>query len=927
MAGVCRIVFMLFALTWPFAAQAEKRVALVFSAERYEHLRPLANPGNDAKAVGDALEKLGFEVIAESDRNLKRMRRALDDFGEDAAGADVALVYFAGHGMEIGGRNYLLPIDADPASAERLAETALALEDVRKAAAAVAKSVLIVLDACRNDPAGHAGDGRTVKLFAGKDSAGKDRASVKPGLGRVGRAENTLFAFSAAPGETAADGDGDNSPFSAALARYLGTNGLEIRSVLTLVQQEVYDQSAGKQLPYVESGLPSLFFAAQTGPLPEREALLLAMADVTPDMRAEVERVASTNDMPLAPLYGALISADLKAMTVEDRDKRLAEAAQAFVKTRDELRALSSSDPEVTRLRGEAERALALGAFRQAAATLEAAASIDASSGETIAANLVSRRLSEADSYQARAGVALAELDYAAGIAAQERAAALHERIEKEDLPLDARRKRTSLLGEIGDNHMRVGASGAALSAYERMEAAARIALTAYPQSPGAERDFGAATERMGDVRMAQGDIAAATRAYQGWVDLARKLADRQPSDLEAARDLSIAQTKLGQALVANGDLATATRLFEESQRLRLRLATAQPTSSAAHNDLWSGYVSIGDARRSLGDLGGALGAYQDAVDLSRRAVAQAPLNGDWNRNLSAGLIRLGDTLRIGGRLADAASAYEEGANVALRLVDADPNFVEWQRDLLLAHQRIGMVQQMLGNNDVAAQAYGASLEIIDKLVALDPMNLAWRSDRVIGLIKVGDAAISRRAIFDAFRAYREAEQTARQLARREPGRADWQRALAISLNKVGDARMMTTDHDGTLAAYRESQDIIKRLAQGDPGNTEWQRDLSVSYTKIGDAFSIRDDCANAIGPYRESLRIAEELAARDRSNTEWEFDVVVGLFNVGLCGHEARTNLEKSLDMALAMKAKGTLPPTDEQILDVIRRALADLK
>ena len=922
MARACRIIFVLFALTWPFAAQAEKRVALVFSAERYEHLRPLANPGNDAKAVGDALEKLGFEVIAENDRNLKRMRRALDDFGEDAAGADVALVYFAGHGMEIGGQNYLLPIDADPASAERLAETALALEDVRKAAAAVAKSVLIVLDACRNDPAGPAGEGRNIRLFAGKD-----KASVKPGLGRVGRAENTLFAFSAAPGETAADGDGDNSPFSAALARYLGTNGLEIRSVLTLVQQEVYDQSAGKQLPYVESGLPSLFFAAQTGPLPEREALLLAMADVTPDMRAEVERVASRNDMPLAPLYGALISADLKAMTLDDRDKRLTEAALAFAKTRDELRTLASADPEVTRLRGEAEKALALGAFGQARETLEAAARIDASSGETIAKNLVARRLSEADSHQVRAGVATAELDYQGAQAAYEQAAALHERIEKEDLPLDARRKRTSLLGEIGDNYMRLGTSGAALAAYERMEAAATLAFNSYPKSPQAERDVGAAIERIGDVRMAQGDLGGATEAYRNRVEIARKLSDAQPSDMGAARDLSIALSKLGQAAMANGGLAEAARLFDDSQTLRLKLASAQPTSSAAHNDLWSGYVLIGDVRRTMGDLQGSADAYRRAVDLSRSAVAQSPLNGDWNRNLSAGLIRLGDTLRVGGRIAEAKSAYEEGANVALRLVEADPKYVEWQRDLLLAHQRIGIIHQMLGDSDIAAKAYQASLELIDRLVELDPMNLAWRSDRVIGLVKVGDVAMTRRAIFDAFRAYRDASATARQLAEREPGRADWQRLLAVSLNKVGDVKMMTTDHDGAVTTYRESQDIVRRLAESDPTNTEWQRDLSISYKKIGDAFAMRDDCASAIEPYRESLKKAQDLSARDPSNTEWQFDVVVGHFDLGHCGYDARANLNRALDMATAMEANGALPPTDREIFDVIRRALADLK
>ena len=293
------------------AAEAGERVALVFSAQSYQFLRPLGNPEHDAQAVADALRKLGFEVTVESDRSLKKMRRALDDFRDEAKGSEVALVYFAGHGVEVAGENRLLPIDADASSLEKLKETSLPLEDVREAAAAVAPAVLIVLDACRNDPfdEGAAADGRSAKPL-GSDV----KAAAKPGLGRIGEAKNTLFVFSAAPGQTAADGAGANSPFSAALAKYLPTEGLEIRSVLTLVQQDVYDSSKGSQSPWVESApFPKLFFAAETGAIPERERLLLAMADVTPELRDEVERVAAQADVPLAPLYGALIGAPGRA--------------------------------------------------------------------------------------------------------------------------------------------------------------------------------------------------------------------------------------------------------------------------------------------------------------------------------------------------------------------------------------------------------------------------------------------------------------------------------------------------------------------------------------------------------------------------------------------------------------------------------------
>src|SRR5262245_5644311 len=240
------------------AANAAERVALVFSAQKYEFLRPLDNPNHDAQAVADALERLGFDVTVEGDRSLKKMRRALDDFRDEAKGAEVALVYFAGHGVEISGENRLLPVDADASSLERLKETSLPLEEVRQTAIAVAPAALIVLDACRDDPFGESpGGGRSAKPLVREV-----KVSAKPGLGRVGDAENTLFVFSAAPGKTAADGDIGNSPFSSALAKYLPTDGLEIRSVLALVQQDVYATSSGRQSPWIESApFPKMFFA------------------------------------------------------------------------------------------------------------------------------------------------------------------------------------------------------------------------------------------------------------------------------------------------------------------------------------------------------------------------------------------------------------------------------------------------------------------------------------------------------------------------------------------------------------------------------------------------------------------------------------------------------------------------------------------
>ncbi len=164
-------------VAWP--ALADKRVALVFGQDKYDLIRPLENATNDAEAIEEALDKLGFEVSLETNRDLKRMRRALEDFREDADGADVALVYFAGHGVEIAGENRLLPTDADAASVDALKQTSLPLEEVRQMVGEVGKVGLVMLDACRNDPfGGESGEaGRGAKALNVKE-----KPEVKPGL-------------------------------------------------------------------------------------------------------------------------------------------------------------------------------------------------------------------------------------------------------------------------------------------------------------------------------------------------------------------------------------------------------------------------------------------------------------------------------------------------------------------------------------------------------------------------------------------------------------------------------------------------------------------------------------------------------------------------------------------------------------------------
>lgn len=179
------------------SASAERRMALVIGEDDYRSVRKLDNAVADAQSIKATLEKLGFTVTLETDRNLKRLRRALDDFEDDADGADVALVYYAGHGVEIAGENRLLPTDADASSLEALKATTLPLEDVRATVAQVSKVGLIILDACRNDPFG-TGDAKAGATSA-EGTVAEERRAVASNRLSSGKMSSPVSAASAAP--------------------------------------------------------------------------------------------------------------------------------------------------------------------------------------------------------------------------------------------------------------------------------------------------------------------------------------------------------------------------------------------------------------------------------------------------------------------------------------------------------------------------------------------------------------------------------------------------------------------------------------------------------------------------------------------------------------------------------------------------------
>ena len=236
-----RILFFVAALIICHPAWAANRVALVIGNSAYKNAALLANPANDAAIVEETLKKAGFDVVqTRTDLQATEMRRALRDFADTARDSDVAVVYYAGHGIELEGTNYLIPTDATLERDTDVYDEAFSLERVLLAIEPARQLRLVILDACRNNP------------FADKMKRTVGSRAVSRGLARIEPAtSNTLVAFAAKAGSTASDGGSKNSPYASALVKYIATPGMDLRRVFGFVRDDVMKATGNKQEPYV----------------------------------------------------------------------------------------------------------------------------------------------------------------------------------------------------------------------------------------------------------------------------------------------------------------------------------------------------------------------------------------------------------------------------------------------------------------------------------------------------------------------------------------------------------------------------------------------------------------------------------------------------------------------------------------------------
>jgi uncharacterized caspase-like protein len=359
-------------------AFAEKRVALVISNSAYQNVPPLANPVNDGAVMATTFKNAGFDVVEDRrDLTARETRRALRDFADMARDADIAVVYYAGHGMEVEGANYLIPVDARLERDTDVYDETLSLDRILVAVEPAKRLRLVILDACRDNPFA-----RTMQRTLATRSLGRGLAKVEP------TSPNTLIAYSAKAGSTAQDGDGKNSPFTTALSRYITTPGLDVRKAFGFVRDDVLKNTGNRQEPFVYGslggedvplvpGAPRAAQQAQPMPNPQAEArrdyelalqvgnkaALNAFLAQYPDgfyaslAKLQLEKLAAEDNRVAAAEKARAAEAERARLAAEGAQKEALAKAEANVKAAEQARiAAEQATQQAQQQAAEAER-------------------------------------------------------------------------------------------------------------------------------------------------------------------------------------------------------------------------------------------------------------------------------------------------------------------------------------------------------------------------------------------------------------------------------------------------------------------------------------------------------------------------------------------------------------------------------------------
>jgi len=890
---VCAVAALL-AIVGFAEAQEQRRIALVVGQGAYKSLTELANPRLDARRMAALLSGHGFEVIACDgstpgcfDLTRAGLLAALKRLETKATGAALAIVYFAGHGMEVAEGNVLAPVDAGVACETWTITQGVPVEQILNAVAP-AKHKILVLDACRDNPLGLL----CPPLRDGKKLAFK---KIEPRDTR-----GLLLVTSTQFGQQALDGLPDtHSPFAAALFAALEANpNIYFEQVMNEVARVTYE-TAQKQAGY--SQIPGKVVGG------EAPADCLAGARCIGDAR--VAALAVENDRLASEAAGVrkLLAEEEavrgKPYTSEERQRRIAELEQT-------LRSLSASaDP----VRQEARRLIAQGNVSGGRITLEAALKADESEiaraervgdlGRAAARRRQAARsardlallarvtnANEAMAYYQRATSLDASdpqmwNDYAnaarnAGLTSVAKAA-FEQSVTKARAANDPQRQYWAILG-LGDIARDQGSLADALRHYHSAAAIGEPVAKAHPGDTGWQRDMSVAQEKIGEVLHAQGNLPAALVSLRAALAIRDRLAKADAGNADWQRNLAAVQERIGDVLIEQGNLPAALASHAAALDIESRLVKADPGNITWQRNLSVAHEKVGDVLRTQGDLRAAFAKQQAALAIRERLAKLDPNNTDVQRDLSVSQERVGDLLEAQGQLAAALVSHQAALAIRERLANADRNNTGWQRDLSVAQENVGDVLRTQGILPAALANYRASLAIRDKLAKLDPSNAEWQRDLSAAHERIGDVLRVQGNLPGALASQQAGLAIVDRLAKNAPHNGAGQRDLWVAQNKVGEIYLDQGNAPKALLEHQAARTIVERLTASDPSNTGWLRDLSISQNLIGHALLAQGNLAGALKSYRDSLSIRERLAKLDPNNSQWQYDLAASHENVG---------------------------------------------
>ncbi|TBW36587.1 hypothetical protein EYW49_13385 [Siculibacillus lacustris] len=538
------LAFLALLVAFAGPAFAERRVALVIGNSTYKNVVALTNPKNDAEDVATTLRDLGFEVMIRTDVEKNAIRPVLKDFSRLVAGADTALVYYAGHALQYQGRFFLMPTDAALEDEDALKFDMLPADDIREVLNKVAGIRIMIFDACRNDPFTERPALRTTPTAP----QGQTR-----GLTRVMRPQGSIVAFATAPFDVAEDGKARNSPFTRAFLKWSKEPGLEITQMFRRVTKDVFDSTGGRQAPEITISLLEEYYLNRTESDRMFWARIRWSSDIG-DFRDFLSRFPASEFAPDARFRLQVLDEARKVLEEARRKEEAAAAAERERKARERQEQACAAEAarvaelagaggkaDLTALKQQAECPATAGRVDQALAALATREAAEKARAEAEAARIAREELCRKEA---------AQIDAAAATGKRPDLQAL---VAKATCP-ESRGRIDTALAEIGrreaaeKQRLEAEAAQKAREAQEKAEAAAKLAREEACRKEETQIDQLATAGRRPDLQAiaaktacpdAKGRIETALAAIA-----AREVADKQRLDAEAAQKAREAQEK-----------------------------------------------------------------------------------------------------------------------------------------------------------------------------------------------------------------------------------------------------------------------------------------------------------------------------------------------------------------------------------------------